>query len=858
MRKAFHTPNSPCLTTLSYLQPNIHHPWAPCPPSVSQGVIHASIKPHQIRGFYCTAGRGKTCALLWSGCGETLEQRHTAARRDAIMSTQGLSIGHLTAGTLRLVARNLATVPFEEVEPLSDRLTGLDLTGNVLGPGFTLPPLPALVELRLADNLLDAATVQRAAPLPATLRVLDLSRNTLVLLPPCVLRLRSLSLLKLDKQQLRALPAELSLLVELTELDASFNELASALELQSPGLPKLRRLLLRSNRLSAERLSLDSAALPTLTELDLAGNVLATWPADVGRLEGLRTLNVSNNQLSTLVSSQTVPHRRMWVPASGIHTLEQLVELSVAQNGIVDLPASLMQLRQIRRLDARCNPLSRASHALASSHCAACGATMLATSISRATAGVLLGDESSAWHRPTLLRANVGRVLAIGRLASDGVAASRLVSKHPNEASLLGLLGGAGRAPPGPIAGGPLPAGAMAGPVPSASPDGAACEVVDVESLRRAFHAAALRLHPDKQPEAGRPAAAAAFSALQEAYRTLGRAVAVERRRMPELASLRYHSIDLPDRAAAGPVAFREQLPAALAFANDAAAASGGGELIVLPAAGASPEYALAATLAIAIDRAGGALSLTTAKAELAAALGRPSLDMAAPLHAELHAFALECSRRGLHVERSADASVDATASALADEAADEATDEATRGERVPRGPSGAPRGAPRAAPRSRRYDPDLTISDPFGADADPFAPFAADPSAMAAETATVADVELNGGMHELDLTDASDGAAMAGDCDDADAPTGASGSRPLAAAAGAAGEDLTLDTAESMVFSTTDAEATSRPGWHVDSQGRDVLSVPGGRRFTSVTVEYEPGARVRTGGATATHSFVG
>ena len=39
MRKAFHTPNSPCLTTLSYLQPNIHHPWAPCPPSVSQGVI---------------------------------------------------------------------------------------------------------------------------------------------------------------------------------------------------------------------------------------------------------------------------------------------------------------------------------------------------------------------------------------------------------------------------------------------------------------------------------------------------------------------------------------------------------------------------------------------------------------------------------------------------------------------------------------------------------------------------------------------------------------------------------------------------------------------------------------------------
>ena len=51
-------------------------------------------------------------------------------------------------------------------------------------------------------------------------------------------------------------------------------------------------------------------------------------------------------------------------------------------------------------------------------------------------------------------------------------------------------------------------------------------DVPTVELLRRSFHAAALREHPDKQPEAERERAATKFVSLQNAYRALGRAVA--------------------------------------------------------------------------------------------------------------------------------------------------------------------------------------------------------------------------------------------------------------------------------------------------------------------------------------------
>ena len=358
--------------------------------------------------------------------------------------------------------------------------------------------------------------------------MLDLSANRLALFPPCLLRLPQLTVLKLDRQRLRALPPELSLLSELHELDVGFNELASALELATPGLPRLRRLVLRSNGLTSAALRFDAATLPSLTDLDLAGNLCGRGPGDVGNLESLRTLNLASNRFTSLVSAATVPHRRLWVPASGIHTLAMLAELSVAQNSLVDLPASLSHMRALRRLDVRCNPLSAQSVALATEHCKQCGARLLASALSRVGPGLVFGDESSAWHRPTLLRAQVSRIVSVGGAPPDGVAAARLEAKLPVEFSALGLGGG-----------GPSGEGGEGG------------VVTVLESLRRAFHAKALATHPDKQPEPQRVAAAETFGQLKEAYRALGRAVAMERRRLPHLDGFSYAFIELPAAARA-------------------------------------------------------------------------------------------------------------------------------------------------------------------------------------------------------------------------------------------------------------------------------------------------------------------
>ena len=123
--------------------------------------------------------------------------------------------------------------------------------------------LPALEELLLADNLLDAPTLQRLRPaLPATLRVLDLTANRLVAFPPLLLRLGQLAVLRVARQQLRALPSALSALVSLEELDAAYNSLGSALQLDAPGLPRLRRLLLSGNCLTTLRLDPECVPRP--------------------------------------------------------------------------------------------------------------------------------------------------------------------------------------------------------------------------------------------------------------------------------------------------------------------------------------------------------------------------------------------------------------------------------------------------------------------------------------------------------------------------------------------------------------------------------------------------------------------
>ena len=836
--------------------------------------------------------------------------RHNGPKMNAL----SLADAH-RSNTLRLSSRGLTEVPIAEILPVAATLSTLDLSKNAIAAPLTLPsPLPRLVNLSLADNALDAATVQRAAPLPPTLRVLDLGANRITVLPPAVLRLIGLQVLKIDRQQLRSLPVQLALMAELVELDAGFNELNAALALDLPGLPRLRRLVLRSNALARATLELDPEALPSLTELDLAGNGLSSWPVAVGALTSLRTLCLSNNRLTSLVSSQTVPHKRMWVPSAGVHTLEQLAELSVAQNALVELPASLVQLRTLTRLDVRCNPLSPPAVQLAKEHCEACRARLDCTSLRRAASGLLIGDESSAWHWPTIMRAHVSHVLSVGAVPADGVPEARLLAKLPRECALLGIGVGS------------------SGTDGSTGTDGGGglSTVVTVEGLRRAFRACALRDHPDKQQQRGvePDAAASSFAQLQEAYRTLGKAVATERRRLPEFEELVYAFIDLPANAhgsagtngsagTSGPIdaadaagraaadaalgaAFRDQLPIALAFAAEACRAADG-ELLV-HAAGRSPGGALAVVLAILIDK-GEATLEGAASALWGSGRGDKSTqqrlaELPPVLRHELEVWAAERRTRELqisheevqisHVLTEAPSRAPAAPELPTDLIGTTLTmcDPFAQAERLEMAPHAiylddeevlisaptvyAARSARPLAPISEvderapgptgdrvvpraspRYNPSLSVVDPFaGADGMTMDPFANLESSI-------------GDERYQTLSPVQDEIA-----------TGGMPAPPPPEALETCTLDFSTDPIgpSDSVASTSSIglSQTSETGWHVDARGRNVLVLPerpagnlGGRfHFTTVVVEHEPGARVgsravgEAGGVEATETY--
>ncbi|KAL1520384.1 hypothetical protein AB1Y20_021970 [Prymnesium parvum] len=423
----------------------------------------------------------------------------------------GLHVKASRGGSLDLTCRRLASVP-PELAPLAPSLHRLDLSHNHLA-SLDLPDLPSLAELHLVENALDSRAVQ-LAPLPRSMRVLDLSHNRLSAFPPQLLRLSQLHVLRLAGQRLAMLPEALCLLPQLIELDASHNAITTALPLAAPGLPCLRRLLLRANTL--RDVALDAERLPCLTELDLAANSLAAFPSCLAALVSLRTLSLAHNRLRALVSSSLAPRRRLWVPSEGFHSLTQLCHLSLAQNELTELPLGLRELRQLTSLDLRCNPLSASSLALASSHCQQVGATLRATSVRRLLPGLSLGDESSAWHRPSLRHAKATHLVSISLPPPSGVPLARLLAHLPEESSLLRLAD-------------------VVSPRAEVSADAA----------RRAFHAQALQCHPDKQPHELRDAAAGRFARLQEAYRTVCRWMHIERRKLPEFSAIHYHFVDL-------------------------------------------------------------------------------------------------------------------------------------------------------------------------------------------------------------------------------------------------------------------------------------------------------------------------
>ncbi|XP_018557393.1 LOW QUALITY PROTEIN: leucine-rich repeat-containing protein 40 [Lates calcarifer] len=103
----------------------------------------------------------------------------------------------------------------------------------------------------------------------------------------------------------------------------------------------LTKLLLSSNLLT--QLSDDIRLLPGLTTLDLHDNQLSSLPSALGELQELQQLRLSHNQLTSL-------------PVE-VCTLQNLRSLTVQQNLLESLPEELGQLQNLTELDLSSNHL---------------------------------------------------------------------------------------------------------------------------------------------------------------------------------------------------------------------------------------------------------------------------------------------------------------------------------------------------------------------------------------------------------------------------------------------------------------------------------------------------------------------
>lgn len=136
------------------------------------------------------------------------------------------------------------------------------------------------------------------------LQVLEMSperesclRYRLELLPKEVSRLRNLTCLYVDSNNLRKIPAEIGTLSRLERLTLSNNSLRS-LPPEMGALQRLRSLHLANNNLT--ELPAPLCQMRSLTFLDVSDNKIGTIPSSIRRLEKLETFLLLFNSLESL------------------------------------------------------------------------------------------------------------------------------------------------------------------------------------------------------------------------------------------------------------------------------------------------------------------------------------------------------------------------------------------------------------------------------------------------------------------------------------------------------------------------------------------------------------------------------
>jgi hypothetical protein len=224
-----------------------------------------------------------------------------------------------------------------------DSVKSFNMSHNVI---IAIPPqisqLRNLTELNLSHNWLTNKGIPAELAQLTSLRVLDLSINTLSTVPIEICSLTKLHTLNLGKNTITTIPQELTKLVNLKSLNFKNNKIEVIPDLES--LPSLFILDLSHNQIKVIPKSLKQ--ITTLRMLQLSHNHLARIPS-FRQLTNLVHLDVHNNRLSKIspkmayIVDSNTSKTREGAPT----TFGKLRELNVRENkDLLELPQELVDL----------------------------------------------------------------------------------------------------------------------------------------------------------------------------------------------------------------------------------------------------------------------------------------------------------------------------------------------------------------------------------------------------------------------------------------------------------------------------------------------------------------------------------
>jgi Leucine-rich repeat (LRR) protein len=235
-------------------------------------------------------------------------------------------------------------------------------------------------EKTMGKNAADIQTLslagQRLATLPAALaglsnlRELELSRNPqLAQLPSWIGRLKNLRKLIVTDAGLNSLPAELGQLTQLEQLNLVGNGKLTSIPAEIGQLRSLQELNLGGCRITA----LPSAIgrLSQLRSLNVSSTSLRQLPPELAQLSGLRTLDLSSAPALDFGRSLPLVFRLSGLQnlnlsgsdlaqpelLAGLPNLPNLMSLDLSFNNLKSLPPDLAQLKNLKTLSLKENPI---------------------------------------------------------------------------------------------------------------------------------------------------------------------------------------------------------------------------------------------------------------------------------------------------------------------------------------------------------------------------------------------------------------------------------------------------------------------------------------------------------------------